>query len=299
MSTGWYWVTIVLALLAGIPAANADDAPADPVLYLTPRSAGALLPNFTAAAPTMDDAVRVTPAPILTGSGEVVWKWVMMRVPERWAVPAGTELSAELHFLRLDRIVPVPDPLEHPDGLGRIKVQVDFLRLSSDAPVASGSTTVLIDPVSAYSHPVDVQVTATTDQDAVYDVVPGDAPLFGIKVTLTGQARNQDPPLLLVGSRDAPSHVRLPTFPIDAFRDWERRDDAARACNERTLQGLPCEAIDADPLPHDAGPAPQAVVADPPAWSVRLASSDGLAMIGVGLWIILAGVTRQVLGHLR
>lgn len=221
-------------------AAEADDAPNDSPLWLAAPTPLIPLPNFTADAPLGNEATFVEPAPIVAGSGEVSWKWVMPRLPAPYVGAAGASFDAMLTFEGLERVTPVHRDAQQASSMGRLSLRVDVLRLSSDSFVASGTTT--LDAILLTDAPslVTASLTMSAEEPFVYGVEPGNAPLFGIKVTLLGMATNAEAPTILVGDPGYPSYLIAPGFPVGALLQWSSDARLAAECNERILQGLDC-----------------------------------------------------------
>lgn len=251
-------------------------------LWLAPPAPLVPLPNFTADPPAQTPLTTVAPAPIQVGSGEIVWKWVMPRVPSEWHVPAGTTFRAELVFMGIDRVIPIADLDDDPTQLARLEVRVDVLRLSSDTGIADGARYLEPDlPGSSGTHAI--VVSATTHEDVRYGTAPGDAPLFGLKVTLTGFAQNDQPPVIVVAHPDHPTRLDAPGFPLEALRAWDHHDQTQSKCHERVLQQLSCE--------DDRGAQPVVPRADDAAVA-RVEEAAGIGV--VGLMAVLVGVVLVV-----
>lgn len=249
-------VALLVLVTPGAVAQAADDsAPAgEEWLWLAAPEPFATLPNFSADPPSLPAPVGVAPAPIQAGSGEIVWKWVLPRLPAEWHVPADTTFTAELAFTGLDGVIPVVDLESEATRVGRFEVRVDILQWSSDDGVATGYR-YMAPELPGGEHRRPVMVEATTPDALRYGATPGDAPLFGIKVTLTGFGQNDDPPLLMIGHPEHPARIHVPGFPLDALREWNEAAADAASCNQRVLQQLSCDHEAKTPEPRGAAPA--------------------------------------------
>lgn len=229
----------LLALLAVVLVAQPvhahggeeGDPPERDILWFRHISVAYQFTNFTTHPPSGEGYTHPPVKHTERGS----WSWRTTGVPERWEVPAGTELVLVAYVSGLDQA----DILYVPSGdrsrpLG-VAFEAELWGPYGHGTLARGEHVLPVDPLDPPAEIVRVEIPLVTEEGAVF----GDEDPLQVDLHVYGRGRKYTPLRLHIQGEDAATHLVAPGFPVDAFRAWEESMPLS-VCIDHKLRGDEC-----------------------------------------------------------